>query len=138
LHRPSEEDRIKLFDFGLAVELPPSNDPEATFKLPGNTGTARYMSPEVINTVPYGLKADVFSFSMLLYEIMALSKPFDKLTGKEVKEEVAVLGHRPSIDKSWPLPIRRLLRRGFSETPELRPTMEEVEDILEDLVESFH
>jgi Protein kinase domain len=36
-----EEDRIKIFDFGLAIELPASNDPNKTFKLPGNTGTAR-------------------------------------------------------------------------------------------------
>jgi serine/threonine protein kinase len=34
-----DEDRVKLYDFGLAVELPPSNDPSKVFKLPGNTGT---------------------------------------------------------------------------------------------------
>jgi Protein kinase domain len=34
-----DEDRIKLYDFGLSVELPPCNDPNAVFKLPGNTGT---------------------------------------------------------------------------------------------------
>lgn len=130
-----EEDRVKLFDFGLAIELPPSSDPEATFKLPGNTGTARYMSPEIINSHHYGLKSDVFSFCMLLHEIMALVKPFDKLTGKEVKVEVGTKGRRPVIDNSWPLPIRRLLRRGFSETSEVRPSMEEIQDILEDLVD---
>lgn len=37
------EDRVKLFDFGLAIELPPSNDRESTFKLPGNTGTVSNM-----------------------------------------------------------------------------------------------
>lgn len=132
-----DEDRIKLFDFGLAIELPMSNDPNKTFKLPGNTGTARYMAPEVVNTQPYGLKADVFSFCMLLHEIMALIKPFDKLTGKEVKEQVAVLGRRPIIDKSWPAPIRKLLRRGFSEVHEIRPNMEDIQDILEDIVDSL-
>ena len=95
------------------------------------------MAPEVINSKPYGLKADVFSFCMLLYEIMALVKPFDELTGKEVKEEVAVLGHRPAIGKPRPLPIRRLLRRGFSEAPEVRPSMEDIQDVLEDLVDEL-
>lgn len=129
------EDRVKLFDFGLAIELPQSNDPNKTFKLPGNTGTARYMAPEVVNVEHYGLKADVFSFCMLLHEIMALVKPFDKLSGKEVKEQVAVLGRRPVIDKSWPAPIRKLLRRGFSECQEIRPHMEDIQDTLEDIVD---
>lgn len=93
------------------------------------------MSPEVVNSKPYGLKADVFSFCMLLYEIMALVKPFDKLSGKEVKEEVAVLGRRPVIEKSWPSCIQRLLRHGFSEAPEIRPSMEDIQDTLEDFVD---
>lgn len=130
-----DEDRVKLFDFGLAVELPPSNDPNMTFKLPGNTGTARYMAPEVVRAERYGFKADVFSFCMLFHEIMALVKPFDKLTGKEVKEQVAVLGRRPVINKTWPTAIRRLLRRGFSDVPEIRPAMEDIQDTLEDIVD---
>ena len=93
------------------------------------------MSPEVVNSKPYGLKADVFSFCMLLHEIMALIKPFDKLEGKEVKHEVAILGRRPVIDKSWPVCIQRLLHRGFLEAPEGRPTMEDIQDTLEDLVD---
>jgi Protein tyrosine and serine/threonine kinase len=95
------------------------------------------MAPEVVSVQPYGLKADVFSFCMLLHEIMALIKPFDKLTGKEVKEQVAVLGRRPIIEKTWPAPIRKLLRRGFSEVQEIRPNMEDIQDILEDIVDSL-
>lgn len=132
-----DEDKVKLFDFGLAVELPPSNDPNKTFKLPGNTGTARYMAPEVVRAEYYGFKADVFSFCMLLHEIMALVKPFDKFSGKEVKEQVAVLGRRPVIDKKWPAPIQKLLRRGFSDIAEIRPSMEDIQDTLEDLVDSL-
>ena len=97
--------------------------------------TARYMSPEVIRSEHYGLKADVFSFCMLLHEIMALVKPFDKFSGKEVKEQVAVLGRRPFIQKSWPMGIRKLLRRGFSDVPEIRPNMEDIQDALEDIVD---
>lgn len=31
---------LKVFDFGLAVEIPKHDDPETTFKLAGNTGTS--------------------------------------------------------------------------------------------------
>jgi Protein tyrosine and serine/threonine kinase len=95
------------------------------------------MAPEVVRSQPYGLKADVFSFCMLLHEIMALVKPFEKLTGQEVKEQVAVLGRRPVIDKAWPLSVRKLLRRGFSEVHEIRPAMQEIQDTLEDLLDDI-
>lgn len=93
------------------------------------------MAPEVVNSEHYGLKADVFSFCMLLFEIMALVKPFDKLSGKEVKEAVAVRGHRPTIDKRWPAGIQNVLHRGFSEVQEFRPNMDDIQDALEDVVD---
>jgi serine/threonine protein kinase len=122
----SAEGTLKIFDFGLAVEIPYHADPETTFKLAGNTGTSRYMAVEVIRKEPYNLKADVFSYSILLWEIMALAKPYEGLLGHQVKESVAVFGERPAIPRSWPVAIRRLLRRGWSESIPNRPTMEEM------------
>lgn len=116
---------LKVFDFGLAVEIPKHDDPETTFKLAGNTGTSRYMAVEVIRKDPYNLKADVFSFSILLWEIMAMTKPYNGVLGPQVKESVSLYGERPTISRSWPVGIRKLLRRGWSENISNRPTMEE-------------
>lgn len=127
---------LKVFDFGLAVEIPHHDDPETTFKLAGNTGTSRYMAVEVIRKDPYNLKADVFSYSILLWEIMALAKPYDGLLGPQVKESVALFGERPSVPRSWPVAIRRLLRRGWSESISNRPTMESVLDTLTKVFEA--
>ena len=127
---------LKVFDFGLAVEIPYHEDPETTFKLAGNTGTSRYMAVEVIRKDPYNLKADVFSYSILLWEIMALSKPYDGLLGPQVKESVSLFGERPSVPRSWPVAIRRLLRRGWSESISNRPTMISVLDTLEKVYEA--
>lgn len=127
--------QVKLFDFGLAVELPATKDPNQTYPLPGNTGTARYMAPEVIRSEPYNTKADVFSYSVLLWEIMSLVKPFEKLPGKDVKEQVAVFCERPHIPRTWPAPLRNILRRGWSDLLEVRPTMEEMHDVLTDLMD---
>lgn len=121
---------LKVFDFGLAVEIPYHEDPETTFKLAGNTGTSRYMAVEVIRKDPYNLKADVFSYSILLWEIMALAKPYDGLLGPQVKESVSLFGERPSVPRSWPVAIRRLLRRGWSESISNRPTMNSILDTL--------
>jgi serine/threonine protein kinase len=61
-----EEGVLKIFDFGLAVELPEESDINSTFNLAGNTGTSRYMAIEVIRKYPYNCKADVFSYSILV------------------------------------------------------------------------
>ncbi|KAL3903845.1 MAG: hypothetical protein SGILL_010291, partial [Bacillariaceae sp.] len=132
----SSDDTLKIFDFGLAVEIPYHEDPETTFKLAGNTGTSRYMAVEVIRKEPYNLKADVFSFSILLWEIMALSKPYDGLLGHQVKESVSIFGERPSVPRSWPVAIRRILRRGWSESISNRPTMDEMTKTIQKVYES--
>lgn len=126
---------LKIFDFGLAVEIPFHADPDTTFKLAGNTGTSRYMAVEVIRKEPYNLRADVFSYSILLWEIMALAKPYDGLLGHQVKESVSIFGERPSVPRSWPVAIRRLLRRGWSESITNRPTMDEVHKTLTKVLE---
>jgi serine/threonine protein kinase len=130
------EGTLKIFDFGLAVEIPYHADPDTAFKLAGNTGTSRYMAVEVIRKEPYNLKADVFSYSILLWEIMALCKPYDGLLGHQVKESVSIFGERPSVPRSWPVAIRRLLRRGWSESISNRPDMEEIHKSLVKVLES--
>jgi serine/threonine protein kinase len=61
---------VKLFDFGLAREIQPRDKVEGsnpeTFKLTGQTGSYRYMAPEVAKERPYNQTADVYSFSILL------------------------------------------------------------------------
>lgn len=129
-------DVLKIFDFGLAVELPDGSDRDSTFNLAGNTGTSRYMAVEVIRKHPYNVKADVFSFSILLWELMALCKPYDGLVGQQVKECVSVFGERPAIPRTWPTNLRRILRRGWTESIVDRPHIEEVKDVLVKLYEA--
>jgi serine/threonine protein kinase len=131
-----QEGTLKIFDFGLAVELPEGSDPDSTFNLAGNTGTSRYMAVEVIRKNPYNVKADVFSFSILLWELMALCKPYDGLVGQQVKECVSVFGERPNIPRTWPTNLRRILRRGWSESIVDRPHIAEVKDVLVKLHEA--
>lgn len=127
---------VKVFDFGLAVELPEGSEPNATFNLAGNTGTSRYMAVEVIRKHPYNCKVDVFSFSILLWELMALCKPYEGLVGQQVKECVSVFGERPAIPRTWPTNLRRILRRGWSENLLERPFIPEVKDVLQKLQEA--
>jgi serine/threonine protein kinase len=118
----NQNNTLKLFDFGLAVELPENSVLDSTHNLPGKTGTPRYMSVEVIEAKPYNVKADVFSFSVLLWEMIALQKPYKGLPGEVVMQQV-VNNARPQIPKEWPTELRELLKLGWAASIEARPHM---------------
>jgi serine/threonine protein kinase len=67
----SEENRIKLIDFGLVV---PNT---AAFQAPGNrTGTANYMAPELIKRQKTDQRIDIFSFAVTCYEMVTRRLPW--------------------------------------------------------------
>jgi serine/threonine protein kinase len=126
----------KLFDFGLARLLPTTkaSDMKSTFQMTGKVGSIRYMAPEVYRRKPYNTKADVYSFALLLWEILALSKPFGDCTEQKYRSRVVKRGERPEIDSSWPLEIQELLRKTWSPSMDKRPTMKEVCAILKEQI----
>lgn len=55
---------IKIADFGLArVQL------ENGEAMTGVLGTFHWMAPEIFESLPYSIKADVYSFGIVLWEI---------------------------------------------------------------------
>ena len=56
-------------DFGLATNIPENDDPR--YRLP-QAGSAYWMSPECLRGRFYGHKSDVFSYGIILCEIIAL------------------------------------------------------------------
>ena len=71
--------RLALFDFGLAKLWRISADDldgNETRKLTGNTGSLRYMAPEVALAKPYSHKAEVFAFATVLWEMASHERPF--------------------------------------------------------------
>jgi len=128
---------VKLFDFGLANELPHSDDPDDVFDHANKTGTPRFMSPEIILKEPYNCKVDVFSFSIVLWEMMALEKPYGSIDAESVKEVVSVFDERPKIPRSWPYKLRELLRKSWSRRISKRFCMREVHCTLVNMMESL-
>ena len=129
---------IRLFDFGLAKELQQSERvggvQGSTYKMSGNTGSLRYMAPEVALSKPYNLAADVYSFGTMLWEMLSLSKPYDGFNRNMHAEMVVSQGIRPSIPMSWPFTLRNMVERSWSADISERPTMEQCYNILRRLV----
>jgi serine/threonine protein kinase len=59
-----------LYDFGLAKELKGPHE-NGKYKLSGNTGSWAYMAPEVAKGYKYNLSVDVYSYGILLWELLS-------------------------------------------------------------------
>jgi len=124
---------VKIFDLGFARELTPAlaagmdEYGEDTYKLTGKTGTLIYMAPEVVLMKPYGLKADVYSLSILLWEFFHLGKePFGKSTTRIHEKMVCRGSIRPKIDKKVPKEVAALMTDCWAKQTNNRPGMKAV------------
>ena len=73
----ARDGELKLFDFGLAKRLvPDEKTPSGLYNLTANTGSLRYMAPEVALGEPYDLRADTYSFSVVFWQICSLTVPY--------------------------------------------------------------
>ena len=121
---------VKIFDFGLAREFEPSGETLNPL-LTGDTGSPRYMAPEVALNQPYNEKCDVYSFSILLWEILVVEPPFAHYTSrKQLVQKVAQLGARPKVDDSWPSKLIDLLREGWHADIGKRPSFLKLGNVL--------
>jgi hypothetical protein len=98
------------------------------------------MAPEVARGERYNLKADVYSFSILLYEVLNLEKAYNGLQPQEIIDRIHYKKQRPRISLFWPTSMRDLLKSTWSDIPAARLSMKHVQAILvkeiEDLTEA--
>jgi serine/threonine protein kinase len=132
---------LKLFDFGFArctaesdsssMCIDKLDDGEVSHLLYDKCGTPRYMAPEVGLESGYSFPADVHSFGILLWQICALKKPFDKVESTdEFHEVVFVNGTRPKLVKYWPQVLRDTMTSCWSVSAADRPDMRYVKTML--------
>lgn len=100
------------------------------YELSGNTGSLRYMSPEVARSEPYNLSADVYSLGLLLWQICSLDLPYDGMNRQDHSELVVHGNERPPLDSSWSTPLRILMKRAWEPDPLVRPSMDSIYKIL--------
>jgi Tol biopolymer transport system component/tRNA A-37 threonylcarbamoyl transferase component Bud32 len=111
----------KLADFGLAKLVETSQD-DATRLTQWRTGahilmgTIPYMSPEQASGKTIDVRSDIFSFGVVLYEILAQRKPFEGETGPQVIQ--AIIHQTPEpLPASVPLQLRMAVDKALEKDP---------------------
>jgi serine/threonine protein kinase/tetratricopeptide (TPR) repeat protein len=67
---------VKILDFGVAKDLPRSDQSTTVDRASGVNGTPAYMSPEVLLEKPPDGRSDIFSLGVVFYEVLAGHHPF--------------------------------------------------------------
>jgi len=126
---------VKIFDFGLAREMPRNGtNANELFEMSGRIGTARYMAPEVLLEQRYNQKVDTYSWSVLFWFCLTLELPYGTMSRSDHATLVCEHGQRPELhEESWPESICGLLENSWAQSVRCRFSMTEVNGCLEDI-----
>jgi Tol biopolymer transport system component len=118
----TKDGRIKILDFGLAKAIGTGPD-DATLTFDGEAvtpiaGTAAYMAPEQARGLAADHRADIFSFGVVLYEMLAGFSPFRRRAGGETL--AAVLHDDPPALRDVAPELERIVLHCLDKSPEQR------------------
>jgi hypothetical protein len=126
-----ENEVVKVADFGVARVK------AQTGVMTAETGTYRWMAPEVIEHKPYDHKADVFSFAIVLWELLTGKLPYEYLTPIQAAVGVVQKCLRPTIPKHTHPKITELLEKCWQQDPASRPDFTEIIESLQQIAKEI-
>ncbi|KAI7990602.1 Serine/threonine-protein kinase STY17 [Camellia lanceoleosa] len=122
-----ENEVVKAADFGVSRVQAQSG------VMTAETETYSWMAPEVIEHKPYDHKADIFSFGIVLWELLTGELPYSYLTPLQAAVGVVQQGLRPTIPKHTHPKLAELLEKCWQQNPTLRPNFSEIIEILKQI-----
>jgi len=107
---------VKLLDFGLAkMVVAESEDDSVTASQGGMVfGTVAYMSPERLEGGDTDERSDIFSFGLVLYELLGGRKAFG---GPTAASTMGAILHKDPPPLDAPAPLQRIVMRAIRKAP---------------------
>ena len=109
-----------ICDFGISVM---ENDDET---LPTTFGTAAILAPEEHSQAPITPAVDVYSYGMLLWEMLTRKIPFEGKDKVQITYAVVNKGERPEIPSDTPKALADLISCCWAQDPQDRPTFGDI------------
>ena len=133
----SEDGHVKILDFGVAIRLKETtlgHERTQTAASPesADAGTVAYMAPERLRGQPADARSDLFSFGVVLYEMLTGVQPFQRAT--TLLTARAILDESPApwpLRAAPPLLLQHIVRKAIAKNPVER--YQSVHDLLTDL-----
>src|SRR5260370_21105410 len=122
----TRDGRAKIVAFGLAKSRPPLSgsgvDESATVSmsaLGAVMGTVEYMSPEQASGKRVDTRSDIFSFGLILYEMVNGQRAFIRRSKVETMEAI-INAEPPPLAVELPLPLKWCIERCVAKDPQDR------------------
>uniref|UniRef100_A0A6B2L2R1 non-specific serine/threonine protein kinase n=1 Tax=Arcella intermedia TaxID=1963864 RepID=A0A6B2L2R1_9EUKA len=124
--------KVKVCDFGLAQVKPNAAN---LIDEDHARGTPLWMAPEVMQFKEFNEKADVYSFGIVLWELLTRKEPFShhKVYSK-FRKAVCEKYERPEIPEDTVPSLARLIKQCWAPDPKVRPSFKEIITHLEHIL----
>ncbi|CAN6452371.1 unnamed protein product [Victoria cruziana] len=120
---------VKVCDFGL------SRLKANTFLSSKSTaGTPEWMAPEVLRDEPSNEKCDVYSFGVILWELVTMQQPWSSLNPAQVVAAVGFQNKRLQIPSYVNPKVASIIESCFANDPWKRPSFSSIMDSLKSLI----
>ncbi|KAF6333219.1 integrin linked kinase [Rhinolophus ferrumequinum] len=109
-------------------------DVKFSFQCPGRMYAPAWVAPEALQKKPEDTNrrsADMWSFAVLLWELVTREVPFADLSNMEIGMKVALEGLRPTIPPGISPHVCKLMKICMNEDPAKRPKFDMIVPILE-------
>ncbi|EXX60122.1 Cmk1p [Rhizophagus irregularis DAOM 197198w] len=127
-HNNKNEDKIYISDLGLCQPV------KSFLKKHDIYGVISFMAPEVLRGKSYTPASDMYSFSMIMWELTSGVSPFnDRAHDLQLSLSICK-GERPEIIENTPQCYVNLMKKCWNEDPLNRPSASEVKVVIENWI----